>query len=180
MELLRFDSYGLRPGVAWVCAWILAMSLAVAPALSAAEEMTGTVVRVLSGDTLVVSDGKDELEIRLADIGAPQGSEYYTPASRMLLSNMVSGNTVRVVITGRDGANRAFGRVFVGPLNVNLALVQRAAAWLCIEYATQTDYLPYENDAIRFRRGVWLYTTQFDARNRCRAHPPALKPVGED
>jgi micrococcal nuclease len=141
--------------------------------------MTGSVTRVLSGDTLVVSDGKGELEIRLADIGAPQGSEYYTPASRMLLSNMVSGKTVRVVITGRDGANRAFGRVFVGPLNVNLALVQRAAAWLCIEYATNTDYLPYENDAIRFRRGLWHYTTQFDARNRCRAHPPALQRVGE-
>src|SRR5262249_51053223 len=108
MELLRLDTHGVRFGAVWVFAWLLTMLLAAEPAPSAAEEMTGTVARVLSGDTLVVSDGKGELEIRLADIGAPQGSEYYTPASRMLLSNMVSGKTVRVVITGRDGSNRAF------------------------------------------------------------------------
>ncbi len=45
----------------------------------AAGGLEGTVETVLSGDTLVVRiDGK-KVEVRLADIGAPQGSQFYAP-----------------------------------------------------------------------------------------------------
>ena len=152
---------------------------AATPSAVATDEITASVVRVVSGDTLVVPQRDGELEIRLADIGAPQGSEYYAPAARQLLSNMILNKTVRVVVTGRSGPGRIFGRVYAGKLDVNMALVQRAAAWMCLEYATQTDYLPYQNDAIRFRRGLWHQTTTFDALIRCRERPPAEHPVSK-
>ena len=144
------------------------------------EEIVGKVTRVASGDTLFVGGDKSEIELRLADIGAPQGGEYYAPAARTLLSNMALNENLRVVVTGRDGADRVFGRAFVGPLNLNLELVQRGAAWVCWEYATDTSYLPYENDAIRHQRGLWYQTSEFDTRIRCRGRPPALKTVGKN
>jgi endonuclease YncB( thermonuclease family) len=144
-----------------------------------ADEITGKAVRAPSGDTLVVTSAAGDTEIRLADIGAPQGSAYYAPSATTLLSNMVLGHQVRVRITGRSGPGRVFGRVFVGDLDVVLALVQHGAAWVCWEYATDTGLMPYENDAIRYRRGLWARTTQFDARIACRQRPPAEHPISK-
>jgi endonuclease YncB( thermonuclease family) len=144
-----------------------------------ADEITGKAVRVLSGDTLVVTSATGDNEVRLADIGAPHGSDYYAPPATALLSNIVLDRQVRVAITGRSGPGRVFGRVYVGDFDVVLALVQRGAAWVCWEYAADTGLLPYENDAIRHQRGLWLYTTQFDARIKCRQRPPAEHPISK-
>jgi endonuclease YncB( thermonuclease family) len=161
---------------------VLAVALVTASAAipaHAADEMMGKAVRVPSGDTLVVDSAAGDTEIRLADIGAPQGGDYYAPPAATLLSNMVLGHQVRVTITGRSGPGRVFGRVYVGDLDVVLALVQRGAAWVCWEYAADTGLMPYENDAIRHQRGLWLYTTPFDARIKCRQRPPAEHPISK-
>jgi endonuclease YncB( thermonuclease family) len=146
----------------------------------AADEITATVTAVTSGDTLQVADGQRTLEVRLADIGAPHGSDFYAPAAQALLNAMVSGQSVRVAITGRSGTDRVFGRVFARGLDINLELVRRGAAWMCIEYAIDTDYLPFQREAQRRQVGLWASanTNDFDARNRCRQRPPAEHPVG--
>lgn len=150
-----------------------------AAAPARAEDFTATVSEVSSGDTLQVAAGERKLDVRLADIGAPQGSEFYAPGARTLLESLVSGKTVRLVVTGHAGPDRVFGRVYAGNLDVNLELVRRGAAWMCLEYARDTDYMPFENDARRYRRGLWSATTAFDALTRCRARPPAERPVGQ-
>jgi micrococcal nuclease len=147
--------------------------------VQASDEITGKVVSVHSGDTLVVAAAAGEVEIRLSDIGAPQGGQYYAPPAQTLLSNIVGDKQVRVALTGHDGPKRAFGRVFAGELDVNLELVKRGAAWVCWVYATDTNLLPYENDAIRWRRGLWAQTSQFDARVACSQRPPAEHPVSK-
>jgi endonuclease YncB( thermonuclease family) len=165
----------------WNCGRVGAAFAALCIVLSAqaADDIIGKVVRVPNGDTLVVASTTGETEVRLADIGAPQGSEYYAPSSTTLLSNLVLNQIVRATITGHDGPARVFGRVKVGELDVNLELVQRGGAWVCLEYAADTNLLPYENDAIRYRRGLWGRTTQFDARVACRRRPPAEHPVSK-
>jgi endonuclease YncB( thermonuclease family) len=168
-----------RPTGADVTLGALVVALFSVPVAQAAHEFTGTGVRVASGDTLVVTSVEGDTEVRLADIGAPQGSAYYAPAATTLLSNMVLGSQVRVTVTGQSAPGHVFGRVHVGDLDVILALVQRGAAWVCLEYAADTGLIPYENDAMRYRRGLWAWTTQFDARVACQRRPPAEHPVGK-
>ena len=96
-----------------------------------------------------------------------------------LLSNIVLNLPVRVALTGQNGPDRAFGRVYVGQQDVILELVQRGAAWVCWEYTADSRLMPYENDAIRYRRGLWFWTTQFDARNKCRQRPPVALPLSK-
>jgi len=143
-----------------------------APPVGQLEQITGKVVVVDSGDTLVVTTDTGKLTLRLSDIGAPQGSDFYAPSARTLLANMALDQTVRVVVTGRNGADRIYGHAYVGELDVNLELVKRGAAWMCLEFTTTTDYMPFQNEAIRRRWGVWSRTTTFDAWVRCRARPP--------
>jgi len=154
---------------------LVLLLLAACPA--AAAELTGRVTAVDSGDTLKIAvEGDGSVTVRLSDIGAPRGSAFYTPSSRQFLENLVLDKEVRVETSAPRGAARIVGHVYRGPLDVNLELVQVGAAWFCMEYANDTSYVPYENEAIRQQRGLWSRTTTFDALVACRANPPVAKP----
>ncbi len=141
-----------------------------------ATMIEGTVVRVPSGDTMVVNSSGREVEVRLADIGAPQGPRFYAPASQTLLEAITLNQAVVVRVTGNSDSG-VFGRARVGELDVNLELVRRGAAWVCWEYSRDTDYMPYENQAQRARRGVWSSTPEITALAECRRRPPAEQPL---
>lgn len=150
---------------------------AASPAGADEERLRGSVVRVESGDTLVLAVDGREIEVRLSDIGAPQGPQFYAPAARNLLEAIVSGRPVDLVITGRTSDDRVFGRLNAGRLDVNLELVRRGAAWVCWEYSRDTDYLPWENAAKRQRLGLWSRTLEITALTACRERPPAERPL---
>jgi len=154
-----------------------APALAAPPLLAEAERLHGTVARVDSGDTLMLAADGREFEVRLSDIGAPQGPQFYAPAARDLLEGIVRGRAADVVITGRTGDNKVFGRLKLGELDVNLELVRRGAVWVCWEYSRDTDYLPWENEAKRLRLGVWARTLEINALSSCRDRPPAERPL---
>ena len=65
----------------------------------------------------------------------------------------------------------------MGELDANLELVKRGAAWVCLEYATDTNLLPYERTAQRLQLGLWGRTWTVDAWVACRARPPASVPA---
>jgi micrococcal nuclease len=167
--------------VARVAALALATQLALA-SVQAAEivlrEFTARATGALGGDTIVVAgDGGGTIEVRLADIGAPQGSAYYAPEARTLLQSIVEGKNVLIAVTGEPGPGRLFGRVHLGELDVNLELVRRGAAWVCWEYAADTSFAPWESDAKRWRRGLWAKTWEIEARTACDRRPPGGKRI---
>lgn len=138
-----------------------------------AAEIAGRVTAVDSGDTFRMQAGKGAVVVRLSDIGTPLGSAYYAPSSKQLLANMVLDENVRVVVTAEEGADRIFGHVYRGELDVNLELVKAGAAWWCMEFSSDTSYLPWQNQAQRRFGGLWSRTTDFDALIACRQDPPA-------
>lgn len=170
----------LRRAARRLAAMLTPIVLGLGVAAAATQEtLDATVERAVSGDTLIVRTANGPLELRLADIGAPQGAGFFAPSSTTLLNAIASGQSARITLTGRDGTDRAFGLVRVGELNVNLELVRRGAAWVCWDYALSTDYMPFENRARRQRLGLWSGgTTELQARGFCRARPPANDPVG--
>ena len=145
---------------------------ALAQTWPAGSEITGTVAEVVSGDTLIVAEGARQVTVRLADIVAPQGSEYYAPGARALLSGMVQGKEVSVNVTGSAAPDSVFGRVVMNKLDVNLEMVKRGAAYVCWDYPVDTYFAPWEIQAQRIRIGVWNATWDINARTRCRQRPP--------
>ena len=161
----------------WPALTACAFALATVAGATATQDVAGTAARVENGDTFVLRVGGDEVEVRLADIGAPQGSQYYAPSARGLLEAMLADRGLSVRVSGRRDTRHVFGHVHAGDLDVNLELVRRGAAWVCWEYALDTDYMPFENDARIKRRGLWAATWDIDARVACRNRPPALEPL---
>jgi micrococcal nuclease len=148
--------------------WLTALSALAQPA----AEFESRVIRVESGDTVIVERDGREVELRLADIGAPQGSQFLAPSSRSAVDGMVRNRTVRVQVTGVEEGVRLYGRLFVGALDVARAQVQRGNAWVCWDYALDSELMPVENQAQRHRRGVWRSIMEVNTRTDCRRRPP--------
>ena len=121
-----------------------------------ARTLTGTVVGVTDGDTVVVRAGEETLTVRLHGIDAPEAKQPFGARAKQELSELVFKKAVRVEIMSRDRYGRQVGRVFVGKTDVNLELVRRGLAWWYREYARgDRELAEAEAEARADRRGLW-------------------------
>ncbi len=122
----------------------------------AGSAFEGRVVGVADGDTItVLTDGRESIRIRLAEIDAPEKSQAFGQRSKQSLSDMVFGKTVRVEQQDVDRYGRVVGRVFVGGTDVNAEQVRQGMAWVYRQYLRDTTLLNVEQEARTARRGLW-------------------------
>lgn len=176
---LRVRTAGaVTTGWRWLILFVAALLFAAPSAGAQADvEFETRVVRVVSGDTVVVERDGAEVELRLADIGAPQGTQFLAPSSRTAVDGMVRNRAVRVQVTGVEDGVRLYGRLFAGQLDVARAQVRRGNAWVCWDYALDSELMPVENEAQRHRRGVWRSMMDVTSRSECRRRPPVPPPA---
>jgi endonuclease YncB( thermonuclease family) len=81
---------------------LAALMLLAAPAAFAVE-ITGRVVGVTDGDTLIVlNKAQQQVRVRLAEIDTPEARQPYGSRARQALSDLAFGKTVRVVVQDMD------------------------------------------------------------------------------
>jgi micrococcal nuclease len=124
---------------------------------AAADTMSGRVVRVVDGDTLVLLvAGHEQERIRLAGIDCPE--------RKQALTRRVAGKEVTIEWAKRDRYGRVVGKVVYGSHDVDLALVREGMCWWYRKYAheqTRADRVLYENaeaKAQEKRLGLWRDT----------------------
>ena len=84
-----------------------------------------TVVRVKDGDSLVVDSNGRQVEVRLADIDAPEYNQPRGDEAHAALRSLVEGKDVRLDLIGGDAYRRIVARVFVDEIDVNAELLRR-------------------------------------------------------
>ena len=95
-----------------------------------AETLTGKVVRVIDGDTIVVLDAdKVQHKIRLQGIDAPERHQAFGMKSKAYLSDLVAGKSVVVDYSKYDRYGRVLGKVIVNGKDVNLEQIEAGMAW---------------------------------------------------
>ena len=124
--------------------------------------ITGTVVRITDGDTVVVLDAnKVQYKIRLVGIDAPEKKQAYGQKSKENLSNLVAGKYVVVEYDKLDRYKRVLGKILLSGKDMNLEQVASGMAWHYKKYQgeqSQADRIMYseaEVDARDARRGLW-------------------------
>ena len=130
--------------------------------LAQAETLTGRVVRITDGDTIVVlDDSKAQHKIRLQGIDAPERGQAYGTKSKEHLSGLVAGKTVVVDYSKYDRYQRILGKVLVSGEDVNLEQVEAGMAWHYKKYqgeqspSDRVKYSDAERAARRLRLGLW-------------------------
>lgn len=127
-----------------------------------AETLTGKVVRITDGDTLVILDAtQTQHKIRLAGIDAPESKQPFGQKSKERLSQSVAGQQVAVDWSKRDRYDRIIGKIIYDGKDVNLAQIRAGLAWWYRKYSSEqslVDRQLYEAAEDRARAdqvGLW-------------------------
>ena len=124
---------------------LLIAILAFGQSANACEVITGTVTKVADGDTFTLKTKKENLQIRLARIDAPEISHFGKPAQPFgkdaanSLREMIKGEVVTVEVINVDQYGRKIGDVRMGKDHINALMVQDGLAWVYTEYAKDAE-----------------------------------------
>ena len=140
----------------------LLFSLLFAHCLVQADTLTGRVVRVTDGDTIVVLDSANaQHKIRLTGIDAPEKKQAFGTKSKEHLSDAVAGKFVVVDYSKRDRYERILGKVLLSDKDMNLGQIEAGLAWHYKQYqkdqapADRKLYSEAEVEAREAKRGLW-------------------------
>lgn len=141
---------------------ITCIALCALSTVISAETISGKVVAVKDGDTIVVLDeAKTQHTIRLAGIDAPEKKQAFGQRSKESLSDLLFGKPVSVETSKRDKYQREIGKVLVAGLDANLEQIKRGMAWHYKAYEREqlsedrNAYAVAEVAARTERTGLW-------------------------
>lgn len=127
----------------------------------------GRVVRVVDGDTVVVSTAESlNLKVRLQGIDAPECGMPFGLQAQRFLEQLVLGRTVQMAKTGSDRYGRTVATLAVGGQDVGLALLQAGLAWYDRRYnrprlsGATSDYAEAQQRAVLNFSGLWAEPRQ--------------------
>jgi endonuclease YncB( thermonuclease family) len=130
--------------------------------VASAATMTGRVVRVIDGDTIILlGQGNVQHIIRLKSIDAPEQGQPYEAMAMDNLSRHTAGKFVVVDYDNKDRDGRIVGRVQVGDIDVCLQQISDGLAWhyqsdeQTQSLSEQMCYSNSEKEARKNRRGLW-------------------------
>jgi endonuclease YncB( thermonuclease family) len=122
-----------------------------------AETLSGTVTRVVDGDTLTVEDAqKRKHRIRLAEIDAPHRKQAFGAKSRESLSALCLKKPAKVEWQAKDKNDRYVGQVTCNGVDANAEQVRAGMAWVS-PASTKPGSPLYELEAYARIRGLGLW-----------------------
>lgn len=113
------------------------------------------VLRVKDGDSIVVSSAGRKVNVRIADMDAPELGQAYGVQARDALVSLVGGREVHLELVGGDVYRRIVANVYVEGRDVAAELVGQGLAWVRRAYAPAARLIRLEDDARAARRGLW-------------------------
>ena len=120
------------------------------------DMLTGEVVGVTDGDTITVLVDEASYKVRLDGIDCPEKKQPFGTVARKFTSEKCFGETVVVLVRGRDRYGRILGEVILpdgGSLNEEL--LKAGYAWWFYKYSRRKTLRDLERSARAARRGLW-------------------------
>lgn len=137
-----------RLPLALLLVWLLC------PGAAGAAE-TVRLLKVIDGDSLVVSAGGRERELRLDQIDAPEYDQPHGQRSEDILRRLLSGRPLSIEVLERDRYGREVVELEAGGVNINARMVELGAAWAYRRYLRDESLLELEATARAAGRGLW-------------------------
>ena len=133
---------------------------------AAATTLTGIVVSVTDGDTLLVlAEDHRLLRVRIAGIDAPEAMQPHGQQAKEFLDNEISGKVVVLDISKTDRYGRWISRVSFQGRDVGLSSIEAGLAWHFSRYAHEQErserdaYAAAETSARVSGMGLWVNTS---------------------
>lgn len=143
-----------------LCSFVATLALVAASPLAHADaaDFTGVVTKVFDGDSFLVRPaGRQDIDVRLMDIDAPEKDQPYGGVSRAALKQLLEGRRVFVDAIETDRYGRTIARVYREPdrLDITRTLVQTGQVWVNRRYAKDRSLIALEEAARAKQAGLW-------------------------
>ncbi|MEO8769579.1 MAG: thermonuclease family protein [Ferruginibacter sp.] len=113
------------------------------------------VVQVFDGDTYkVLNKGKFTI-IRLANVDAPELSQYYGKLVKACVSKLILGKKVTLDVRRTDRYGRTIADVFIDGMSLDSLLVINGWAWEYVAQSINHELSVYQNQAVQKNKGMW-------------------------
>ena len=124
----------------------------------ASDIVSGRVIKVLDGDSMVVRTPHSMMEVRLYGIDSPEYGQPYSAAAKKFVKNLTGGHSVTLKPLYKDSYGRTVAVVQVGTSIVNEKLVVNGLAWVYDRYCRKKiceSWRKSQERAKDERRGLW-------------------------
>ena len=115
-------------------------------------------VAAADGDTLTVRDpiSNQRVQVRLAEVDAPERTQPYSQVSRRNLISLCQGRSIEIEKVDTDRYGRTVAHVRCDDVHVNWRQVEDGLAWCFAKYLKHPEVcLPLEKDAREAKKGLW-------------------------
>lgn len=157
----------------------LLLLLFAAAGTACADTMTGVVIVVIDGDTVLFKPdhtdpaGRAFLKIRLADIDAPEHDQPYGEAATQALTERVLHQRVEIDTVATDVYGRTLARIRLDGDEVGPDLVRQGLAWTAARSRHASALKSAMRQARLAHRGLWQDAAPVPPWTWRRTHPAA-------
>jgi endonuclease YncB( thermonuclease family) len=118
---------------------------------------SASVIRVRDGDSLLVRARGRDIEVRLADVDAPERGQPHADQARKALIDLLQRRDVTVEVLDTDPYHRKVARVHRVPdgLDINAEVVRTGNAWVYRRYVRDQSLFALEQAARDRHAGLW-------------------------
>lgn len=124
--------------------------------VSFAQVITGKVVRVKDGDTIVILDSKNKQHtIRVAAIDCPEKSQPYGKEAKWFVSDEIYRKSVEVDVLKKDRYGRSIANIFYSGKNLSVELLKKGYAWHYKKFSKNRFFQSLEDKSRKNKKGLF-------------------------
>lgn len=131
-----------------------------------AVAVSGKVIRVSDGDTILIQSGSQKIRVRMYGIDAPELKQKYGEESKKYLEKRIMDKNVDIKVINQDQYGRKVGKVFYKNKDINLEMLETGNAWFYEYHAKhEKDYRKAFKNAKEEKLGLWKDKNPQNPRN---------------
>lgn len=126
--------------------------------LTNAQELTGKVIGIKDGDTVVIIDAaNNQNTLRLAEVDCPEKNQAFGSRAKQFTSNQVYLKDVKYIVTDTDRYGRSIAKIYYDDNKyLSAEIIKNGFGWQYKQYSTTKNLANLEQEARMNKRGLWI------------------------
>lgn len=137
----------------------LLLFLLLVPVLSFSQTLSGKVVAIKDGDTVVVLDSlNNQTTLRLAEVDCPEKNQPFGTKAKQFTSDQIYFKTIKYVVTDTDRYGRSIAMIYYDTDNKYLSaeIIKAGMGWHYKKYSTSKELATFQENAKQNKVGLWI------------------------
>ncbi len=129
------------------------------PVLIFSQILSGKIVAIKDGDTVVVIDSlNNQITLRLAEVDCPEKNQPFGTKAKQFTSDQVYLKTIKYVVTDTDRYGRSIAMIYYDSDNKYLSaeIIKAGMGWHYKRYSTSKELAKFQENAKQKKIGLWI------------------------